>query len=67
MLEAKGVGKRRTKLLDVLRNKRNYWEIKEEVQDRKSLKRQFIPRTKGRNKNYHTQVHTPADRQHTYL
>ena len=32
--EVKGVG-RRTQLLDDLRNRRRYWELKEEAKDRK--------------------------------
>ena len=31
MKEVKGVGRRRTKLFDDLRNRRRYWEQKEEV------------------------------------
>jgi hypothetical protein len=31
----KGVGRRRTQLLDDLRNRRRYWEFKEEAEDRK--------------------------------
>ena len=38
----KGVGRRRTQLLDDLRNKRRYWEVKEEAEDRKRWRRQFI-------------------------
>jgi hypothetical protein len=38
----KGVGKRRTQLLDDFRNRRRYWEPKEEAEDRKRWKRQFI-------------------------
>jgi hypothetical protein len=34
MLEVKGVGRRRTQLLDDLRNSRRYWELKEEAEDR---------------------------------
>ena len=33
MTEVKGVG-RRTQLLDDLRNRRRYWELKEEAEDR---------------------------------
>ena len=33
--EVKGVGRRRTQLLDDLRNRRRYWELKEEAEDRK--------------------------------
>ena len=35
MTEVKGVGRRRTQLLDDLRNKRRYWELKEEAEDKK--------------------------------
>jgi hypothetical protein len=41
----KGVGRRRTHLLDDLRNRRIYWELKEEAEDRKSWERQFMTRT----------------------
>jgi hypothetical protein len=34
MMEVKGAG-RRTQLLDDLRNRRRYWELKEEAEDRK--------------------------------
>ena len=34
MTEIKGVGRRRTLLLDGLRNRRGYWELKEEAEDR---------------------------------
>jgi len=44
MMEVKGVG-RRTQLLDDLRNRRRYWELKEEAEDRKRWRRQFINRT----------------------
>ena len=39
--EVKGVGRRRTQLLDYLRNRRGYWELKEEAEDRKRWKPQF--------------------------
>jgi hypothetical protein len=40
MTEVKGVGRRRrTQLLDVLRNRRRYWELKEEAENRKRWKR----------------------------
>ena len=43
MTEVKEVGRRRrTQLLDDLRNMRRYWEIKEEAEDRKGWRRQFI-------------------------
>ena len=35
MTEVKGEGCRRTQLLDDLRNKRRYWEVEEEAEDRK--------------------------------
>ena len=34
MTEVKGVGKRITQLLDDLRNRRRYWELKEEAEDK---------------------------------
>ena len=40
--EVKGVG--RAKLIDYLRSRRRYWEIKEEAKDRKRWKRQFTTR-----------------------
>ena len=45
MTEVKGVGRRRTQLIDDLRNRRRYWELKEEAEDRNRWKRQFINRT----------------------
>ena len=45
MTEVKGVGRRRTQLLDDLRNRRRYWELKEEAEDRKRWRQQFIDRT----------------------
>ena len=42
MTEVKGVERRRTQLLDDLRNRRRYWELKEEAEDRKRWRRQFI-------------------------
>ena len=43
MTEVKGVGRRRrTPQLDDLRNRRRYWELNEEVEDRKRCRRQFI-------------------------
>jgi hypothetical protein len=35
----KGVGRRRTQLLDDFRNRRRYWELKEEAEDRKRRRR----------------------------
>ena len=45
MTEVKGVGRIRTLLFDDLRNRRRYWELKEEAEDWKRRKRQFINRT----------------------
>ena len=45
MTEVKGVGRRRTQLLHDLRNKRRYWGLKEEAEDRNRWKGQFINRT----------------------
>jgi hypothetical protein len=42
--EVKGVARRRTQLLDDLRN-RKYWELKEEAEDRKKWKQQSINQT----------------------
>ena len=44
MTEVKGV-ERRIQLLDDLRNRRRYWELKEEAEDRKGWRRQFTNRT----------------------
>ena len=38
-MEVKGVGRRRTQLLDDLRNRRRYWELKEEAEYRKRWRR----------------------------
>ena len=40
MAEVKGVG-RRTRLLNNLRNKRSYWELKEKAEDQKQCKQNF--------------------------
>jgi hypothetical protein len=45
MTEVKGVGRRRTQLLNDLRNRRKYWELKEEAEVKKRWRRQFINRT----------------------
>ena len=45
MTEVKGVGRIRTQLLNDLRNRRRNWELKEEAEDRKRWRRQFINRT----------------------
>ena len=44
MTEVKGVGRTSSQLLDDLRNRR-YWELKEEAEDRKRWRRQFINQT----------------------
>ena len=44
MTEMKEIGRRRTQLLNDLRNRRHL-ELKEEAEDRKRWKRQFIYRT----------------------
>ena len=40
MTEARRVGRRRTQLLDDLRDRRRYWELKKEAEDRKRWRRQ---------------------------
>jgi hypothetical protein len=45
MTEVKGIGRRRTQVLDDLRIRRRYWQLKGEAEDRKKWKRQFINRT----------------------
>ena len=47
-----GVGRGRTELLDYLRNRRRYWELKEEAEERERWKRQIINRTQERNTSY---------------
>ena len=42
MMELKGVGRLRTQILEDLRNRRRYWELKEEAEDQSRWKRQFI-------------------------
>ena len=37
----KGVGRRRTQLLDDLGNGRKYWELREEAEDENRWKRKF--------------------------
>ena len=53
----------RTQLLDALRNRRRYWELKEEAEDRNRWKQQFINRTQRRT-IYLPKVHGPANKQH---
>ena len=45
MTEVRGIGRRRTQLLDDFRDSRRYWELKEEAEDRKRWRQQFINRT----------------------
>ena len=59
----KGVG-RRTQLLDDLRNRR-HCEIKEEPEDPKRWKRQFITGIYGRNISYLPKVHGHANKYYT--
>jgi hypothetical protein len=59
-----GIGRRRTLLLDDLRNRRRYWKLKEEAEDRKKWKQQFAW-TKGRNASYLAEVHGPSNKQYT--
>ena len=45
MMEVKGVRRRRrTQILDDLRNRRKYWELKEQAEDLERWRRQFINR-----------------------
>ena len=63
-MEVKGVRRRRrTQHLDDLSNRRRYWELKEEAEDKKRWS--FINRTLGRNTSYLPWVHGPANKQHT--
>ena len=39
MMEVKGVGRRRTQLLDDLRNRKRYWKLKKKAEDRKRWNR----------------------------
>ena len=61
MTKVKGVGRRRTQLLDDLRNRRWYWELKEEAEGKKRWRRQFI----SSEHKYLPQVLGPANKQHT--
>ena len=45
MMEVTEVARRRTQLLDDLRNRRRYWELKEEAEDRKRWRLHFINQT----------------------
>jgi hypothetical protein len=49
MMEMKGVGRRRTQLLDDLGNRRKQCELKEEAEDRGGWRQQFINQTLGVN------------------
>ena len=50
MTEVKVVGRRRRKqLIDDLRNRRRYWELKKKAVDLNRWNQQFINLTKGRN------------------
>jgi hypothetical protein len=39
MTEVKGVGRRRTELLDEFRNRRRYWKLKEKAKNRRRWNR----------------------------
>jgi hypothetical protein len=43
--DMRGARRRRTQLLDDLRNRKSYWELKEEAEDKKTWKRQFTSGT----------------------
>jgi hypothetical protein len=45
MTEVKGVGRSTTQIFDDSRNRRRYWKLKEEVEDEKRGKQQFMNRT----------------------
>ena len=59
MTEVKGVERRRKQLLDDLRTRRRYWQLKEKTEDRK----RWIEH-QAENTNYIPQVHGPPDKQH---
>ena len=44
MTEVKGIGRRRTQFLYDFRNRKIYWELKKEAEDRERWKREFITR-----------------------
>ena len=52
-MEVKGVRRKTTQILDDLRNRGGYWELKEEAEDRKTTvkieKQQFIDQIYERN------------------
>jgi len=59
MTEMKGVGRRRTKLLEDLRNRKGYWGLKDKAECKKRCKRQFINSTQDREKHLLTnKLHT---------
>ena len=64
--QVRGVGRRRTQLLDDLRNRRRYWELNENAEDRKMWNRQFINRTLERNSSHLTEVNGSANKQPTF-
>ena len=61
MTEVKEVGGRRTQLLDDLRNRRRYWELKEEAEDRKKNRDDSL----SIEHRYFLYVLGPANKQHT--
>ena len=44
MMEVKGVGRRTTQLLDDLKNRKRYWELKEEAEDNSlPIEHKYLP------------------------
>ena len=62
MTKVKGVGRRKTQV-DYLRNRRIYWELKEETEDRKNVET-IVDHTDVRKNitSYFPQVHGPANK-----
>jgi hypothetical protein len=61
----KGLGRRRrTLVLDNLRNRRRYWLQKEETEDKQRWKRKFITSTEGIKTIYLPQINALAKKQH---
>ena len=60
MTKLKGVGKRGSRILDDLRNRRRYWELKNEDEDRKRWQLKFMTSTERRISSSLKQVHGSA-------
>ena len=60
MTEVKAAGRRTAQLLDDLRNRRRYWELKDEAEDRIDGKDSLSTEHK-----YLPKVYEPANKQHT--